>query len=181
MTRKFFLPIILSIILLFALPVFYLSNYSQSITLSDKKVIYEFPYPGILPDHPLYFLKVSRDKLLDFFTRDPLKKVNLYLLFSDKRVKMAEFLSKKGKSDLAIATASKSEKYFLKIPELLKASKKQGNGATSEFLERVRSSNVKHKEILEMLLKELPQGEQHRVAEVLKLNGEIHDQLKGLK
>lgn len=180
MPNKLVRPIILFVFLLLALPVFYLSNYSQSITLTDQKVAYELPYPGILPDHPLYPLKVTRDRVLEFFTRDNLKKANLYLLFSDKRLKMAEYLSKKGKNDLAVTTASKGEKYALKIPLLLKSSKQQGVSPDQGLVERIRSSNKKHREVLETLLKELPQGEQHRVTEILKINHEIANDLKGL-
>ena len=34
-------------------------------------VDYNLPYPGILPDHPLYPLQKIRDWLLVTFTRDP--------------------------------------------------------------------------------------------------------------
>lgn len=180
MHSKLIRPIILFTFLLLALPVFYLSNYSQSINLTDQKVVYELPYPGILPDHPLYALKVTRDRVLEFFTRDNLKKVNLYLLFSDKRLKMAEYLAKKGKNDLAITTASKGEKYFLKIPPLLKSSKQQGVSPDPSLLERVRLSNKKHKQLLVTLLKELPQGEQQRVEEILQINQNVAKDLKSL-
>ena len=112
MTKKFIVPILIAAILFLTLPIFYLTNYSQTISLDEKETVYELPYPGILPDHPLYFFKVVRDKIWAFSTRDNLKKVDIYILFSDKRAKMAQALSNKGKTDLAISTMSKGEKYF---------------------------------------------------------------------
>jgi len=177
---------IVSIVLIFIFVVgvfisFYLLNLTQQgIVYSQEKVVYTLPYPGILPDHPLYFLKVIRDRLLDFATRDKIKKANLYLLFSDKRANMAVFLSKKGKNKLAITTFSKGEKYFLKIPALLVASKKQGVGPTPELVETLRVSNAKHQELVNQLLKSAPPEEIKTVEEILKINQEIKEKLKKL-
>jgi hypothetical protein len=97
-------------------------SYSQQITLSEKKVIYELPYAGILPDNPLYFLKQVRDVVLEFTTRDQMKKSEMLLLSSDKKVHMAQLLSKKGKSKLVIDVLDNAEKQFMKIPKLVKSS-----------------------------------------------------------
>jgi len=180
MFKKLITLLLLIIFLLSTVPFFYLVNYSQTITLKDERVVYEMPYPGILPDHPLYSFKILRDRILDFTTRDKIKKAKLYLLFSDKRVKMGEALVKKSKNDLAISTTSKAEKYFLKIPELLKESKEQGNGPTQELINKVKSSNIKHKEIIQNFLKEIPEGEQHRIQEIIKINNLIKKQLSDL-
>lgn len=170
MTKKFIVPILIAVILFLTFPIFYLANYSQTISLDEKETVYELPYPGILPDHPLYFFKVVRDKIWAFSTRDNLKKVDIYILFSDKRAKMAQALSNKGKTDLAISTMSKSEKYFLKIPTLLKDSKEQGVAPSQELLDQAKASNSKHKEIIQELLKKAPEGEQNRITEIMKIN-----------
>ena len=64
-------------ILLFLVPVNSVS-YAQG-ALADspipvQRVDYELPYPGLLPDSPLYFLKISRDRLIEFMIGDPIKK-----------------------------------------------------------------------------------------------------------
>jgi len=152
-------------------------NNFPEIKIEAKKIDYVLPYPGILPDHPLYFLKAVRDKSLDFFTRDYIKKAQLYLLFSDKRANMAIELAKKGRWGLMISTVSKGEKYTLKIIQLLKTSKKQGASAESDFILRVKLSNDKHREIIETLLKDIPQGERKKLEEVLNLNKQIKEKL----
>jgi hypothetical protein len=152
----------------------------QEIKIESKKIEYQLPYPGILPDHPLYFLKVARDRILDFLTRDHLKKTELYLLFSDKRINMALLLSKKGLWKLMISTASKGEKYALKMTEVLRTAKKQGEAAGNDFLLKAKLSNEKHREILENLLKETPQGERQELKNVLELNKQIKEKLNTL-
>ncbi len=181
MISKFVSTILIFIFIIGVFTSFYLLNLTQQgIVYSQEKVVYTLPYPGILPDHPLYFLKIIRDKALDFVTRDKIKKANLYLLFSDKRVNMAIFLSKKGKNKLAVTTFSKGEKYFLKIPDLLTASKEQGVGPSPELVETLRVSNAKHRELANELLRVAPTEEIRTVEEILKINQQIKNKLKKL-
>ena len=69
----------------------------EEIRIESKKISYDLPYAGMLPDNPLFFIKNVRDKILEFATRDQIKKASLYLLFADKRIRMAIELSKKRK------------------------------------------------------------------------------------
>lgn len=177
MIRKFLSLFLILFFFLFIISSIYLFSYSQSITLSQSKVIYDLPYPGILPDHPLYYFKILRDRILEFATRDYLKKADLYLLYSDKRVAMSLALAKKGKDKQALVTLSKAEKYFLKTPPLLKTSKKQGVNPTADLVNRLKLSNAKHKEIIENFLKELPQGQTEFINQILKLNEEVRKEL----
>ncbi len=180
--QKIFAPIVLLLLIILTIPFFYIYDYSQQITTTpDNKVVYQLPYPGILPDNPLYFLKATRDKIQDFLTRDNLKKAQLDLLYSDKRLAMSEALEKKGKTALALSTLSKGEKYFLKIPLLLRQAKEQGTSPSAELIERIKTSNKKHQQVIGKLLQDLPQGEQQPILEILKLTQSIHDQLQGLQ
>ena len=65
----------------------------------QEKVIYNLPYPGLLPDNPLYITKIMRDKITDFLTRDNLKKAELYLLYSDKKHLCLWFLPQREKAN----------------------------------------------------------------------------------
>lgn len=180
--QKIIAPIVLLLLIILTIPFFYVYNYSQQITTTpDNKVVYQLPYPGILPDHPLYSLKVARDKVQDFLTRDNLKKAQLYLLYSDKRLAMAQALEKKGKITLALSTLSKGEKYFLKIPPLLRQAKEQGTSPSAELVDRMKISNEKHQEVLGELLQDIPQGEQQTIAEILKITQSVHGQLRELQ
>jgi len=146
----------------------------------QEKVIYNLPYPGLLPDSPLYITKIMRDKITDFLTRDNLKKAELYLLYSDKRASMSLVLASKGKSQLAIDTFVKGEKYFFKIPELLRSAKKQGAQAPSSFVETLKLSNAKHKELIEELIKILPQGLNQSLIQLSDLNQQVKSEIESL-
>lgn len=176
--RKFFLVLFFSLFFfLFVSSGFYLI-YSQSISVNQEKVVYNLPYPGILPDHPLYGLKLFRDKIMEIVTRDTIRKTETYLLFSDKRAAMVRFLVEKGKDKLAISTLEEGEEYFSKIPKLLETSKKQGVSPIGELVQRLKLSNIKHREVAETLLKELPQGQNDEINDILRVNQEIKKALQ---
>lgn len=160
-------------------PAFYFLN-SQPFNLNQEKVEYNLPYPGILPDHPFFFIKEIRDKVLELTTRDSLKKAELYLLFSDKRSAMAIGLAKTGKDRHAVKAFLQGEEYFSKIAPLLDTSKKQGVSASSDFVQRIKLSNAKHKEIGEGLLKDLPQGQNETVNRALELNKQTKRKIEKL-
>ncbi|OGG21381.1 hypothetical protein A3D03_05675 [Candidatus Gottesmanbacteria bacterium RIFCSPHIGHO2_02_FULL_40_13] len=81
--------------------------------LPQELVEYNLPYPGLLPDNSLYFIKSFRDQLLLWTTRSEVKKANLYLLLADKNLVMGKTLWEKGNEDLSIRTFEKGERYLL--------------------------------------------------------------------
>lgn len=156
---------------------FVMESSGQTINIQDEKVVYNLPYPGILSDNPIYLIKVVRDRIIEFLTRDPLKKSQLYLLNSDKRAAMALALAHKGKTRQAIDAASKAEKYFLKIIYILKDAKRQGNSPPSSFIETLKLANAKHKEVIAELLKILPAGSTDELSQVNVLNEQVRQDL----
>ena len=109
---------------------------------------YSLPYPGLLPDNPLYIFKVARDAIIRFFISDPLKKAEYDLLQADKRLNAGYYLSLKniGKDKIVVSTVSKGENYFENsLKETLQA-KNQG-ADTNDILRRLVASSKKHQEI----------------------------------
>jgi len=148
-----------------------------SLVKAENKVIYDLPYPGILPDHPLYFLKALRDRLHVFFNRDYQKKAEIYLLYSDKRTAASVLLLENGKEKLALDTLAKGEKYFFKIPFLIEQSKRQGQSFPNELVEKIKTANLKHAEIIDDFLKKVSQGQSPYLLEIKKINEEIRKKL----
>jgi len=119
------------------------------------KVEYFLPYPGILPDHPLYKLKMLRDRIWGFFIRDPLKKSQWYLLMADKRIWASQMLVDKGKFALAVSTASKAEKYLLQAVDKAYQAREMGKG-DKMFFQKMFQASLKHEEVLAEILKKTP-------------------------
>lgn len=151
------------------------------ISVGNKTVVYQLPYPGILPDHPFFFMKKSRDNITEFLTRDNLKKAEFYLLTSDKHLVMATQLADKDKHELAITTLRRGEKYFQNIVPLLKSSKEQGVRPSDDLMRKIQNSSVKHRESIEGLMSKLPQGNSDDLAELLEINKNTYTEIEKLK
>lgn len=124
-----------------------------------KKIDYALPYPGILPDHLLYPLKVFRDRILEFLIRDQLRKIDFYLLMADKRLNMGVFLTDKNKPELAETTVSKGEKYFLKgVEQLENVSRSDTISLPGDTVAKYKTASLKHQEVIEELKKNAPES-----------------------
>jgi len=129
-------------------PALYSVTKPESINIEKNEVLYQLPYPGLLPGHPLYFLKVVRDNILLFTTRDNLKKAQLYLHLSDKNIATSISLINEGKEQMAIDQLQLGERRFLMIPPTLQELKIQGGEYSSELIVDLNQSNQKHREII---------------------------------
>ena len=147
-----------------AAPVF-AQNTKTPTPTTVKGVEYTLPYPGVLPDHPVYWLKAIRDRVLDFLIVDPLRKAEFYLLQADKRLGMGVSLVEKGNSKLAEETISKGEKYLWQAVTNLVAVKAGGKEVPKYIIDRLIGSVAKHEEVLTELM--------------AKTTGPQHEGLKG--
>lgn len=116
-----------------------------------QKIEYVLPYPGILPDHPLYTIKLVRDRILDFLIVDPLRKAEFSVLQADKRLGMGVALAEKGNAALAEVALSKGEKYLARAAGSLISVASSGKEVPAYLLDRVIKAAAKHEEILTKL------------------------------
>ncbi len=134
------------VLLLFAF--FFTGRTFAQTSTQTTEIDYTLPYPGILPDNPLYGLKTLRDKFIAFFISDPLKKAEFDLLQFDKRLSIAIALFDKGEKDLAEQTISKGENYFEDGIKNLQTIKRGGESIDPNLLTNMELSSKKHVEII---------------------------------
>jgi len=121
---------------------------AQTIT-AETKVDYYLPYPGILPDHPLYWLKMVRDRVRLWLTTDSLQKAEKLLLYADKRLGAGWALVEGNKPDLGITTLTKAEKY---LEQAVNLGQKLGEGEKEvKFKEKLAKAVKKHEEVLNLI------------------------------
>lgn len=122
---------------------------TDSASTAALRVNYELPYPGMLPDHPLYILKVIRDGVVKLLINDPVKLARFSLLASEKRMYASKMLAEKGNDHLAVITIAKSNNYiddaFKAIDTVAKQNPK--NADINPFLFQLRAALLKHKEV----------------------------------
>lgn len=112
---------------------------------------YELAYPGMLPDHPLYFLKAVRDGLVKFLINDDMKRARFSLLAGEKRIYSASYLIEKNKDQAAVTSISKGNNYLAEsivaIENVRRSHSK--NTDTKPFLYQFKASTKKLIQILE--------------------------------
>lgn len=143
----------------------------------EKKPEYLLPFPGILPDHPLYFLKQVRDGILDRLIVDPLRKAEFHVLQADKRLNTGGVLVEQGKGSLAETTISKGEKYMERAARGLSAFKSTGRPVPASIIDKLTRSMEKHVEVLTGLIAKTSGNEKAGLTGSLefvkKLQGEV--------
>jgi hypothetical protein len=111
------------------------------------KIEYYLPYPGILPDSPLYRLKALRDKWNLAMTFDPARRAESELLLADKRLNAGMALIEGGKHGLGVTTITKSQKYLEQAANRAVEQAEEGKDVKS-FLMQLSKAVLKHEEII---------------------------------
>ncbi len=118
-----------------------------------EEVEYTLPYPGMLPDNPLYNVKALRDRIIEFLISSPFKKAEFYLLSSDKRFNSGYYLIMKDKDDMGVLYISKSNNYMdMGITQAQKASDKG-----EALLKTMKTAIKKHTQLIKELTPKVDQ------------------------
>src|SRR4030042_295319 len=145
-------------------------------SVQKQEVDYFLAYPGILPDHFLYPVKMVRDRIWLWLTVEPLKKAELMLLFADKRLGAGKVLIEGNKIDLGVSTLGKAEKY-LQRALIQERVAQQTNGETRAFLEKLAKAAAKHEEILLSLIEKTGDSAKATLEESLNFVQQIQTQI----
>jgi len=142
-----------------------------------EEVDYYLAYPGILPDHPLYWLKMIRDRVFLSLCRDPVAKTEKLLLYADKRLGAAKVLIEGNKVQLGVTTATKGEKYLERTVDQLMELKKAGQ-AKPELVDRVEKAALKHQQVLKQLVDKVPGEAKPALEEAVEKSNSYSQKLK---
>lgn len=144
-------------------------------TPTPTYIKYDLAFPGMLPDSPLYKLKVLRDKLTLALTRDPMKKAQYHLLLADKRIHMAAILADKGKMELAKETALKGENEYTLLVFLFKDEVKKPD---KSLFERLEKAALKHQEVLRSIINKVDKKDEKTFVTVLEFSERNLEELR---
>ncbi len=145
------------------------ANSTSSSDTQKQSIDYTLPYPGILPDNPLYPLKMIRDRIVLFLINDSSKRAEYYLLQADKRLQAGVFLYRKDprKISLALDTLGKAEQYLSKaVKEVSRA--KQEKKDVGWLLGKLQQASLKHEEVLLLFERSIPKEYKNRVQIIIK-------------
>jgi hypothetical protein len=164
-------------------PAFAQEMSSESAGLNPIETIdYTLPYPGILPDNPLYPLKAFRDRIVSLLIADTVKKSLFDLLQADKRLQSAAYLLYTNDAkhiQLAETTISKGENYFEEAVSQIEVARKQGRHVSTEIRE-LTVATQKHQEVLTDLKAQVPEKEKNAFVSFSKRMEHIQQILKNI-
>jgi len=138
---------------------------------------YFLAYPGLLPDHPLYFLKMVRDRIWLWLTNNSLKKAELLLLFADKRLGAAKALIEGNKVELGVSTMTKGEKYLERAIAQGKMAAEKGEDAQA-FLAKLSQATLKHQEVLTELVNKVPESFKESLGKAVSNTQKSYEQIQ---
>jgi len=148
---------------------------------TKTKVEYTLPYPGVLPDHPLYMLKRFRDFVLEKIIAEPVRKGEFYILQGDKRLQMSVMLGEAGKVELAETTVSKAEKYMEKAVDTLLTYQQTGAAIPSHVINKITTSLAKHEEMISEMVTSAQEAQKNGLTESLNRVHLQQERVKALK
>jgi Domain of unknown function (DUF5667) len=169
--------VILLISVLRTAAVTYESPQSAATQVTQSTLVdYTLANPGqVLPDSPLWFLKATRDKVWVFVTTNELRKAELLLLFSDKRIGAATKLFEKGDSEQGMAALTKAEKY-LEEALVLGQENRENGVSTDEFFVHLARASLKHYEIVMQLYSIAPEALKPTIVETGHYSKRVYEQ-----
>ena len=123
-----------------------------------QKSSYTLVYPGILPDNPLYGIKMIRDKIILLLITDPVKKIKFNQIQSDKRLLAGIMLWESDHARLgdAIDTISKGQNYFSSAVSDVTRLTTEGHDTSGARNELIIGAQ-KHQEVLDEWVKKVPE------------------------
>lgn len=147
----------------------------------EQKVEYTLPYPGILPTHPLYRLKLIRDWIMERLIVDPLRKTEFYVLQADKYLAMATVYAARNAASDAGSAARTGEVFMAKAYGAAHGAKNSGKIVPGHILDLFDRSTAKHVEILSALWQAAPESTKSAYAGALEAVKNIQLKLGNLR
>lgn len=117
-----------------------------------EKIVYVLPYPGsILPDHPVWPIKALRDKVWMMLKTPGIGKIEMNILFADKRLAASKILFERQKPELGYSSLTKAEKYLEEAIREEKLVTQKGHN-TDSILQTLATASLKHVEVINEIL-----------------------------
>lgn len=117
---------------------------------------YVLPYPGIMPGNKLYKAHVIFEEIQKYMYFGDFGQFKYNLSESDKYLVEAKTLFEYDQYPLALKSLQKSNAYFKKVPSHLTSAKKNGKNISEKML-IFKSAKEKHIEVLQEIVKTVPE------------------------
>ncbi len=135
---------------------------------------YELAWPGILPDNPLYKVKILRNKIIERLIIHPSRKVEFYLLMADKTLYASKLLLEKGEYSLARETALKGENYFSMLTAEYEKIATKNRTIPTHLRDKINSAYRAHQQLISYLYNKAPEQDKKTFENIVFFSYENH-------
>lgn len=142
---------------------------------------YRLPYPGMLPDNPLYKLKVLRDKIILYLTPDPFKKAQLHLQLADKTLLAALKVAEKNNLPLSLDTTFKGEHQITQMVDAIKRGVYSGRAIDKELVNKAHQAYPKHQQLLDGIIGRADLKQQEELMKIKEFSTRNNNELLKLE
>lgn len=129
----------------------------------------ELPYPGLLPDSPIYFLKIMRDKVKGFFFFGEDGKAQYALTLAEKRLSEAKALADKGEDELASTTAEQAGIENENAQEHLAKAEAEGKDVAT-IVNRLAANSARQQAVLARVLEKAPEQAKAAIERAMEMS-----------
>ncbi len=152
--KKSLLILTLAIFLIFGTTIYaqeeVLINSNETI-LSEE----ELTDPGLLPDHPLYFLKSLSENVGTFFTFGEINRANRQMMLAEKRLAEAQALMAQGETELAEKIMNRYQKRFAHALAFAQRAQEAGQN-TNKVMAKIAENTLRHQAVLSRVYDQVP-------------------------
>lgn len=143
----------------------------------QASILDKLPKPEIMPDSPLYILKIWYEKIIIFISFGDVRRAERYSKLAEERLREAEQMTREGKQELAKKALAEYEIYLNKALEKAEALKKQAQETAeseakeriNQALEKVSESTLKNQEVLLRVYQLVPEPAREAIERAIKL------------
>lgn len=135
----------------------------------------DLPDPGMLPDHPLYFMTSAWERVGTFFTFGEASKAERELELAGKRLAEARALAEQGKPEAAERAAERYRKQLDRALSKAEEARAEGEDPEGEALNDVSEATSRHQAVLADVYEKMPEEARpgiERAMEASKRGGE---------
>lgn len=140
----------------------------ESISLFDiYQVEEELADPGLLPNHPLYFLKTLSENIGTFFTFGQINRVSRQMFLAERRLAEAELLLAQGETERAEKMMNRYQKRFARALVLLERAKEDGQN-TDEAMVKIAEKTLRHQMVLSRVYNQVPEQAKEAIRQAME-------------
>jgi len=145
------------------------------------KTLDNLPGPVIMPDSPVYFIKIWYEKIIIFFTFGDANKAERFSELAERRLYEAEKMAEQGKEQLTQKLLEEYEKFLEKALNKANELKEEAERKTKEKIkqktqeklnntwEQISESTLRNQEVLLKIYGLVPEGAKSAIGEAIRI------------